>query len=264
MQIFNIYENIIKEDEINTNSQSCITQFGRELFGDQLGGNERNTRIEDRYAEMIKDFTDNQFGDAISSKLIKSLKNLQSCISTYPEVLHPEGIVYRGTNIPFKYLFMNYQNIDNDGNFQYIYKAKSMVQSWTENKTTGMQYAFGYKLMHMSGQLRNIMNKLSNSDYDTISDDDKMTWLLHEINMNNFLSDRIGVLLQHTATPDSFLFKGKYFNQLSKFSGENEILRIGKSPLNCWAHIPPMVVKLLNELNRLKKPLGITSDDFKV
>ena len=42
MEILKIYESLIKEKETSNNVSFCIKAFGHELFGDQLGGNERN------------------------------------------------------------------------------------------------------------------------------------------------------------------------------------------------------------------------------
>jgi hypothetical protein len=259
MKIFNLYEHIVEEEVVTQKAESCISNFGHELFGDELGGKEKNTRIENNMVDLLKDFTDNQYGEETNSKLKSGLKVLKSCMSTYPEVLMPDNsVAYRGESIPFKYLFQNYKDINDNGSFTYLYKAKSLVQSWTESYKVGSNYV----LNQINAKLEKILNTITNPDYDTLSDVEKIKWLSREIDYTNFLTYNIGVLLSHMAAPDSFLFKGKYFNKLSTFDDEFEILRVSKEPIRCVGSINPALAKLTSELNKFKKQLDITSDDF--
>ena len=100
MQILKIYKSLITESEI----QSCVKRFGHELFGDELGGKERNTGVEDKYVEDIFDFTDNKYGQETNPEFITALGVLKGCMKQYPEVLVPDkALAYRGIVIPIKY-----------------------------------------------------------------------------------------------------------------------------------------------------------------
>ena len=263
MKIFTLYEHLLEEEVVTKNSEGCVAKFGRELFADQLGGDEPNTKIENEFAKMIHKFTETEYGEDVSPKFIKAMKNLQTCMSAYPEILHPSGqYVYRGTVIPFKYFFSKYKTVTDQGDFNYIYKPRGIVQSWTEDRDTGINYAFGKDYINMNRRLQVILKDISTPDYDEKTDKEKIDYFIKELNYQNFLTFRIPVMLTHEATPQSFLFKGKYFAQLSKFPDESEILRVGNSPITCIGKVHEMIPKLCSELNRLKKGIDIRNDDF--
>jgi hypothetical protein len=262
MKIFNIYEHVIKEEEVTHSVEACVSQFGRELFGDELGGKERNTAHENSIVDMLKAFTDNEYGEETNSKLKVAVKKLKACMSVYPDVLIPDNIpAYRGETIPFKYLYKNYKQINENGSFPYIYKAKSVIQSWTENLAIGTKYA--NKNIDDS-TIEQVLEGIVFETYDEASDEGKIKWLKHKLDYFNFLPYDIGVLIEHIASPDSFLFKAKYFNKLSTFDNEDEVLRITNDPLQCVASVNPAFYKLVHELNKYSKQLDITNDDFKL
>ena len=128
MKIYKLYESVLRENK----ATSCVKAFGYELFGDQLGGKEPNTNTERNYAEEIKDFTDNMYGEATTPEFIEALQHLKYCMSEYPEILIPEETtVFRGTMIPIKYFIQKNQQINLTGRNDYIYKANSQIQSWS-------------------------------------------------------------------------------------------------------------------------------------
>lgn len=260
MKIFSLYEHVIKEEATTKGVESCVAEFGHELFGDELGGSEKNTPIENSLVDMIRTFTDNQYGEETSPELISGVKKLKICTSTYPDVLLPDNAVaYRGTTIPLKYLYKNYKQLNEHGSFSYIYKAKSPIQSWTESKEVGEKYA--NKVIDDT-TIDTILEAIVFETYQNMNDEEKIKWLKRQLDYFNFLPYNIGALIEHLATPDSFLFKAKYFNKISEYEEEHEILRISNAPLQCVANVHPAFYTLVNELNKFKKQLELTDDDF--
>ena len=68
----------------------------------------------------------------VNSETIKALNDLRDCMYKFPEILVTEGIVYRGTRVPFKVIFDNINNF-RENQIPYTYKAKSILQSWSED-----------------------------------------------------------------------------------------------------------------------------------
>lgn len=227
MEIYNLYENVLREEEISNKAQSCVKVFGNELFGNELGGTEKNTNIEDKFAYMITNFTVAGFGRDMSylnPTFIAAINKLKSCMGSYPEILVPENTtVYRGTKILLTDWLKGY--VPNQRIFKYVYKAKSYIQSWSEE----------YKVANLFGStdppsLTPIIKwfyDAHNTDEERLIDIETLKPLL--INAKNS-----GVIL-YKANPNQFLFKSKYFDKLSGHGSEHEILRIGNEPLNCLA-----------------------------
>ena len=100
MKLLNIYKTLITENQV----ESCVKNFGYELFGHELGGKEMNTGLENNYVRDIHDFTDNKYGEETTPEFMKALKTLKGCMKQYPEVLTPNStFAYRGVTIPIKY-----------------------------------------------------------------------------------------------------------------------------------------------------------------
>ena len=215
MKIFKLYEHLILENSV----EACVKKFGHQLFGDELGGTEKNTSIENSYVRNINDFSDNMYGEETKPELFKELKNLKSCVEQYPEVLIPEKTsVYRGTTIPLNYFIEKKIKINTLETFPYIYKAKSKIQSLTPNfdiaSTFGNQDAI------------NFFSKNFNSEnYQTKEARQKF---LNEVLNKNI---KIAFVLTYISNPKEFLFKSKYFKMLSKNTHEDEILRIDNRPI---------------------------------
>ena len=133
-------------NESETSNTSCINSFGKELFGNQFGGSEKNTRLEDEYVQLINQFGDSDFGVSINSKLIDAMNNLKKCTSTYPEVLIPDSeILYRGSNLPFGFFLKNGLKMTQEG-VDYIYKPKTPIQSWTANEKVAEQFTNAFDI----------------------------------------------------------------------------------------------------------------------
>jgi hypothetical protein len=219
MKILNLYEHIIIENSV----EACVKQFGHQLFGDELGGSEKNTGTENSYVRDINDFTDNMYGEETPPELIKGLKNLKGCIKQYPEVLIPEKTtVYRGTTIPLSYFIKNKIKINTLEPIPYIYKASGKVQSWTPNFDIASIFGNHDSINSFSEgfNLENYQNKETRQN------------LLNQV-LNAKI--RIAFVLSYVTNPKEFLFKSKYFKMLSKSTHEDEILRVENTPIQVMA-----------------------------
>lgn len=216
MKLFKLYESVLAEGDI----ESCIKLFGHEIFGDELGGSEKNTPTEDRYHDEIKDFTDNMYGDSLTPEFIEAVKNMKACMGKYPEVLVPENtIAYRGTMIPLAYFIDEGIEINLNGPTPYIYRAKTKIQSWTTNIKTANNFGDNEHIDDFSYNFKfddDVNEKLANE------------WI-HDMLAENM---RISFNLAYRTNPDDFMFKPKYFDMLAYHGDENELIRINNKPIN--------------------------------
>ncbi|MEN6291182.1 MAG: hypothetical protein ABFD07_04075, partial [Methanobacterium sp.] len=142
----NFISNILRkgllfEDDSN---RDCLNKFGKELFGDQFGGFEKNTKLEDEYANLIRNFGDIQFGSNINSKIIDALQDLKNCMSTYPEILVPESeIVYRGSVMKLGFFIKNGLKLSEEG-IDYKYTPRTPIQSWSANEKMTSEFMGSY------------------------------------------------------------------------------------------------------------------------
>lgn len=219
MKIYKLYESLINEVEI----QACVTKFGQELFGSQLGGSEKNTPLEDDYLEKIIDFTDGSYGYDIEPSFVKALQSLKGCVQQYPEILIPEKTnVYRGLTIPVKYFIKNRQQIELQKENPYVYKAKNKIQSWSTNFDSAS--IFGS---------HDILNEVANKiDFDSLKTPEGRKALLKDMIDEDL---RIAFVLQYTSNENEYIFKSKYLKQLSKAEYEDELLRFDNKPINVIA-----------------------------
>lgn len=248
MKILNIFEGLIRETQITGQSEKCIKMFGKEIFSPQLGGKEPNTDYEREVLDDIFNFTLINYGATISPEFIKATKNLKGCMSSYPEVLHPEGVVYRGTKMPLgKFLQITYK--PNQWN-KIEYLAHTPIQSWTESFDVGEDFALTQ------------INKYTNDALiylDNANDEDVKVLLQKQPDILDKFN--VSLLIKHNATPDQFLFKAKYFNYLSGAGDnvgdfENEILRIDNRPIVVDGIIPDELEgRMINAIEKIKKAL---------
>lgn len=215
MKLFEIYKSVITEAEI----QSCISKFGYELFGSQFGGSERNTSIENAYADEIDAFTDNMYGEETTPEFKKAIKTLKGCVAQYPEVLIPESTdVFRGITIPAKYFIQKKQLIDLDGIAPYVYKARSPIQSWSIDFKEASSFG-------NHDTLNEVSSSIDFNDY-------KTPQARRELLKSMIAEDlRIAFVLKYHTNPDEFMFKSKYFKKLSQAESEEELLRIDNKPI---------------------------------
>jgi hypothetical protein len=225
MKLVKLYEDILREGE----AESCIAKFGRELFDPQLkvdgepSNIEPNTDIETKYLNAIIDFTKVNHGNKLNDYFIQAINDLKKCASMYPEVLEPFGTAYRGTTLTMKQLLNHYDDIadvlSQGGDFSINYTPKSPIQSWAADKDVAEDFStfdelftdifFGFKKVRHDPDL---MRQFVIDYYPKVN----------EINCP--------VTISLNTSKDDFLFKSKYFSQISRFGGENELLRVTNKP----------------------------------
>jgi hypothetical protein len=235
MKIFEVYKGVLNEGQI----EACVKSFGEELFSPQLGGDEPNTRLEDRYLELIHRFTDNEYGEETNPDFIKALSNLKKCSEQYPEILTPKDtMVYRGTTIPVSYFIYNRLPIE-EGEFSYEYKASSPIQSWSTNAKAAE--SFGNQDL-----INEISQKIDVEDYKTPESRRDLLKLVVEKEM------RIGYILSFMANENQFIFNSEYFKVLSAMYVEEEVIRMTNKPIT------------VNAKFNKNKIVRITSDSFRL
>lgn len=246
MKLVRLYEAVIREEK----AQSCLVKFGKELFDPQLskGGNvEPNTDIENDYLKLIDQFTTYHHGRALRPIFIDAMRTLKGCISHYPEVLQPDGIAYRGLNIPLSELLSQYEDISDDldkgGIFDFIYTSPSIIQSWTTNKYNAIDFAkvspFLLQVINQHKRVSENPDELANFTTELYS------------NMSNI---SIPIVITINTSSDDFLFKAKYFKSLSQHGDEDELLRINNQPTKVSGFIiNPLLKPVYAMLSSLKK-----------
>lgn len=234
MKLVKIYEDIIREGA----AESCVAAFGKILFADQLGGNEKNTSVEKKHAEAVYNFTDIDFGENLQPEIEQAIIDLQGCMSTYPEVLRPRAEkVFRGASAPIMDFINNGKLPTYNETAPFIYRARSPIQSWSEYESIAESF----------GEAENL-NQLTN-EYDfSEMDINEIIPMLSKI--------RIPVILEYKATPKDFLFKGEYLNQLSEFGTEHEVIRVDNTPIQVEAYLNEKWLnngsrRLLDRINKL-------------
>lgn len=227
MKLYEAYKGLILENQV----QACVSKFGQELFSPQLGGDEPNTNLEDDYAELIHHFTGGEFGDIINPDFIEMARNLKRCVSAYPEVLHPNGYAWRGTKTNLKALLKDFNDVGNKIRmgqpFKMYYTARTPIQSWSDDEDIAMD-EFG-----QSGPMLLLLLQ----KFDKAKENGTVKEFIDHV-IEHKLDTRVPVVLKYNTSPDDFIFKGKYFNYLSRFD-ENEILRIDNRPIEVEAKIYP-------------------------
>lgn len=232
MKLVKLYEAVIREGA----AESCVATFGKVLFGDQLGGDEKNTGIENKHAKAVYNFTDFDFGENMKPEIEQAIVDLQGCMSTYPEILKPKvEKVFRGTSAPIMEFIKNGKLPTYNETAPFVYRARSPIQSWTEYESVAESFGEAEKL-----------NQLTN-EYDFSNSS------INEI-IPKLAKIRIPVILEYKATPKDFLFKGEYLNQLSEFGTEHEVIRVDNTPIQVEAYLNEKWLnnnsrRLLNKLN---------------
>jgi hypothetical protein len=248
MKIFNLYENVLREEEISQNAQNCVRYFGKELFGDEIFINqdEPNTPIEKKFSHMIYHFTDKAYGEQMSSdnpSFITAINKLKSCMSVYPEILHPEGdTAFRGISLSLDKAINLFQRFNGKYEFKLAYTPKTYIESWSENLGVGAQFAHQSQTPWLDDLVKNLKALGPNP-----SDEQIIETINDELTTKDYYrASKVGFIIKHKVTPDQFLFKAKYFKDLSSVPEEMEIIKIGNTPINClWSTITPDIFRVL-------------------
>lgn len=258
MEIFKLYENVLREEDTARNTQSCIRHFGNELFGDQISYKEPNTSIETKFVDMIYNFTDYAYGTQLSTDnpgFIAAMNKLQSCMSTYPEILVPQGgEAYRGLSLTLDKAIALYEKVNGKSEFKLSYKPMHYIESWTEEQGIGANFAHMAETHWLVDIAKAIKSELRDSHVIQMINDELTTPAYLE-------ASKIGFLLTHKVTPDQFLFKAKYFGKLSRIADEKEVIRLSDSPILCqWSLVTPeLFTVLIPYLIKFKDNLTIFS-----
>lgn len=235
MKLIKLYEGIIREN----NAQSCVSKFGEILFANPLGGDEKNTKLEDKYVKTIYNFTDYDFGNNLKPAVEKAIIDLKDCMSTYPEVLKPTvEVVFRGASAPIIEFIRNGRLPTYNEAEPFVYRARSPIQSWTEYESVAENFGDGTKLNELAKFI---------DDYDELT----LDFLIPKL-----LKIRIPVILIYKSSSKDFLFKGEYLNKLSSFGTEHELIRVEDTPIKVNAYLNEKwlsmaSVRLINKLNDL-------------
>lgn len=212
---------LLLEGESNKN---CIDNFGKELFGDQFGGFEKNTKLEDEYVNMIKNFGDINFGSNLNPKIIDALQHLKQCVSTYPEILIPESeTVYRGSNMRLSFFIKNGLKLSENG-IDYRYNPRTAVQSWSADEKIASQFAGDY-----DEDLAKLGKTFIKYQSRGIKHEDK--FFLEVLTKKEYMNLIVPILYVADVDGNDFLFKHKYFNKLTG-ENEDEVIRVSSEPIN--------------------------------
>jgi hypothetical protein len=215
MKIYEAYKNLLVEAQI----ESCVKSFGHELFGNELGGKEPNTGLENTYVRYIEDFTDNKYGEETDPSFVKALKTLKTCMGQYPEVLVPESTkIYRGIVLPVKDFIAKKQPISLTQPIPYLYKAPNKIQSWSNDLDAASTFG-------NHDTVNEVAKNINFADYAT---PEARQQLLKEMIAEDL---RIAFVLEYHANPQEFIFKSKYFRILSSAHHEDELIRIDNKPI---------------------------------
>jgi len=229
MKLVKLYEDVLREGK----SISCLVKFGNELFDPQLSTDadvETNTSTEEQYLKLIAQFTDQQHGNLIRPNFINAMKTLKGCMSSYPEVLQPEGTAYRGDVMSLTDLLSQYDDIADDlskgGVFDFTYAPKSIIQSWTSDKNIAENFAkaspFLLQMINTYKEVKNNPKELANFAREISDSLDNIT---------------VPIIIKLNTNADDFLFKSKYFMFLSQNKYEEELLRLNNQPTRVNATI---------------------------
>jgi GNAT superfamily N-acetyltransferase len=217
----------------NEENVSCLDKFGKELFGDQFGGHEKNTRLEDEYVKLINQFGDNEFGVGINSKLVDAIYNLKKCASQYPEVLIPDAeIVYRGSYLPLSFFIKNGLKISQEG-IDYTYTPRTPIQSWTSDEKIAEQFTGVVDINFGKLSKEFIKHHLKGLKAED-------NFFLNILPKKEYASTPIPVVYV-TKSNEDFIFKHKYFNILTG-ENEDEVIRVSSNPIEVKLKVNPAMV----------------------
>jgi hypothetical protein len=219
MLILEVYKSLITEAHID----SCVKDFGYQLFGHELGGDEKNTPIENAYVKSIEDFSKTMYGKNINPKFVSAMEKLKGCMKEYPEVLIPEKTkVYRGLTIPVKYFIDNKQPISLNKTFPFTYTPMTKIESWSPD----------YEAASLFGK-HDEFNELAKSiDVKNYATPEQRKELLNRIISEGI---KVAIVIEYETNPQEFMFKSKYFRLISNVYYEDEILRISDKTIKVIA-----------------------------
>ncbi len=181
---------------------ACEKKFQDYVFGEFNKMGELDTKEEERIFKTIWEFAYSST-PAHKKKVIPALQILKGCKEHYKEILKPKkSILYRGIGVSPKIAkTINFDtSVDKYWSGEYIYKARSKVQSWSETWKIATKFA---KLEY-------------EYDYSDVA-------IMLEVKLD-----------------DSFIFTGDFMNKISRkhgYGNQNEVMRVGDAPIKAKVYI---------------------------
>lgn len=252
-------------------THDCFELFGNELFGDEFNKDEPNTEVQKDYSNIIKKFTEYDFGENLDSSMIEAIKNLKSCISVYPEVLLNEGTsLYRGMDIKTSTeIYKTIENIVINSDISLFDKSKIskgdnmylgetdtimklgelslkqtyMIESWSSNFDRSKSFSLSQTTIRSNEHIRRVIFE---DLRELLLDGGDLVSSIKEIKENAGCP----LIYKTISTKETNLFKSEYFNKLSKFK-EDEVLSIGQHTIECEIYCSYFVAVLFKLCNFL-------------
>lgn len=180
-------------------------------------------------------------GKAARPDFIEGIKELKKCVKNYPQILHPEGSVYKGVNLSLKDLLDQYDDITDDikkgGKFTFVYKSKDPIQGWSSDKENVKMS------IPVSPYLSMIMNKYKKGNGNPKE-------LLNQLNEVS-----VPVIIELRANSDDLLIKGEFVKYLS--NDKDDLFRVNNQPTSVIGIIPEPLLgpvhEILTSIRRLYK-----------
>jgi len=155
---------------------------------------------------------------------------LKSCISKYPEVLEPNGTVYKASLMSLSDLLGQYYDISDDvksgGVFDFTYKSKTTIQSWTSDRDNAEEVTevspFLLQTIRTYKQVKDNPDALNRFLKEVIGDLDNIT---------------VPIVVKLDNNSDDLIFNSAHLMSLSNGQYENELLRINDRPTRVTAEI---------------------------
>lgn len=171
---------------------------------------------------------------------------LKTCISKYPEVLEPNGAVYKASLMSLSDLLGQYYDISDDvktgGVFDFTYKSKTPIQSWTRDKDNAEE------VTEVSPFLLQTIRK-----YKQVKDNPDA--------LNRFVSELIGdldnitvpIVIKLDANSDDLMFNSAHLMS-SNGEYEDELLRVNDRATRVTAEIiEPLFKSVFEVLKAIKQ-----------
>lgn len=185
-------------------SNPCIDKYGHILFGDFRNKSEKDTKKEKEAFTLLKRFLKNSHGKALESDFLKTLENFKKCIKQYPDILLPDStLLYRGTSLTKTDIF-------------------DVIYDFPKGKKAARKFALSSE-WYLLGK------------HKYVSSSPVQSWSTSFVTAADFARNKDdGVVLVGNIQKRDLIFNSKF---LDSITGEDEIIRISKSPIECETYL---------------------------